>query len=186
MVVTSITQEEYLGSLFFTIDLLGIVSLVLDIHWVMNGFATTSTIQGRRGYTNKIQGIVRMSRIIRLSTRIIRIVRVVRILKIFKLVQKKIDVNEQSKVGKQLEEQIIKRLLILILLMIFAIVFLSSYFYYNQLTYMEFGLFIFNQFQVTKTRDPMFNLTYNIYINEHAVNLINIANKCPTYLCQHI
>jgi hypothetical protein len=168
MIVTSIIQEEYLGSLFFVIDLMGLVSLVLDIHWVMDSFTTTSMISGRDGYSNKVQGIMRMSRIIRLSTRIIRIVRIVRILKIFKLLQKKIDVNEQSKVGKQLEEQTIKRLLILILLMIFAIVFLSSYFYYNQLTYMEFGLFLFNQFE-NNTNTPVFNMTYNIYINEHAV-----------------
>jgi hypothetical protein len=169
-------QEDYLGSLFFVIDVLGIISLVLDIHWVMNSFSTNQMIIGRLGYTNKIQGIMRMSRIIRLSTRIIRIVRIVRILKIFKLLQKKIDVNEQSKVGRQLEEQIVKRLLILILLMIFAIVFLSSYFYYNQLTYMEFGLFLFNKFENTKSNDPLFTLTYNVYVNEHAVNFFfNLA-----------
>jgi hypothetical protein len=151
------------------IDLVALLSLLLDIHWVTEGLIKSMALHDRDSYSNQYISIIRLSRIIRLSTRVTRILRIARVLKLFKLLNKKSDKDyyEQSKVGKQLEDLTMKRLITLILLMLFAIIFLSTYFYFNQLTFMEFGINVFDQYSnVDRTTDRYFNLTKNVYVNE--------------------
>jgi hypothetical protein len=168
LVSFSIMYEEYFLSLFFIIDLAALGSLTLDIHWVTDSLIQNMALNDRDSYSNRFISIIRLSRIIRLSTRVTRILRVTRAIKFFKIFSNSdADNNEQSKVGKQLEDLTMKRLVTLILLMLFAIIFLSTYFYYNQLTYMEFGINLFNQFaNLNRSESRYYNVTRNVYIDQ--------------------
>jgi hypothetical protein len=167
LISNSIIYDDYFLSLFFTVDFLALFSLLLDIQWVTEAFVQYTNVQDRESFSNRYISIIRLARIIRLSTRVTRILRICRLLKIFKIFNKtNLDYQEQSKVGRKLEEKTMKRLITLILLMLFAIVFLATYFYYNQLTFMEFGINIFNQYQsVDRAGNIFYNVTLNVYVD---------------------
>ncbi len=74
-------------------------------------------------------------------------------------------VPEESKVGKKLSDLTTRRVIILVLSMMIGIILFNSSFYYEMLNSMDFGIKIFEEFDTVN--DPNFNLTFNIYVNEH-------------------
>ena len=74
-------------------------------------------------------------------------------------------VPEESKVGKKLSDLTTRRVIILVLSMMIGIILFKSSFYYEMTNSMDFGIRIFEEFD--SVNDPNFNLTFNIYINEH-------------------
>lgn len=166
-------SDDYFMSLYFFIDLVGMLSMALDIHWVINSVIAnlSSGTFYKEASTNKGIGITRLSRGVRIITRAVRILRHTRLLKLFKGLKKK-NVNdnyeeeiknEESKVGQKLEELTLKRVIILVFLMIIAITFFNPNFYYNEMTIMDFGIQIFNDFP---QKDSKFNFTFDIYVEE--------------------
>jgi class 3 adenylate cyclase len=131
--------------------------------------------------------------------RILRIIRLARISKLYKASEKLIEeklnrsmlnkkqeeqqdldpnvsqkrneaVPEESKVGKKLLDLTTRRVIILVLAMMMGIILFDSSFYLSPLTSMNFGIKIFNDFDSIDV--PEFNLTFDIYVNEH----INISS----------
>ena len=89
-------------------------------------------------------------------------------------------VPEESKVGKKLSDLTTRRVIILVLSMMIGIILFKSSFYYEMMNSMDFGMKIFEEFDTVN--DPNFNLTYNIYINEHLnistpIIFFQISNK---------
>jgi class 3 adenylate cyclase len=126
--------------------------------------------------------------------RILRIIRLARISKLYKASEKLIEeklnrsmmnkklqeqgnfdpndtqrrneaVPEESKVGKKLLDLTTRRVIILVLAMMMGIILFDSSFYLSPLTSMNFGIKIFNDFDSVDV--PEFNLTFDIYVNEH-------------------
>jgi len=71
---------------------------------------------------------------------------------------------EESKVGKKLSDLTTRRVIILVLSMMIGIILFDSSFYLSPLTSMDFGI---KAFAIKNMSDPKFNLTFNIYVNEH-------------------
>lgn len=78
--------------------------------------------------------------------------------------------NNETKVARKLSDLILTRVILMILFMIFGIIFFDPNFYFKAESSMEYGLKIFNEFPDLKS--PVVNLTFNIYVQEHLVNLI--------------
>jgi class 3 adenylate cyclase len=72
--------------------------------------------------------------------------------------------QEESKVGKKLSDLTTRRVIILVLSMMIGIILFDSSFYLSPLTSMDFGI---KAFAIKNLSDPKFNLTFNIYVNEH-------------------
>jgi hypothetical protein len=187
--LSSFVVDQYVLGFYFWLDLISILSMVLDIHWfyvflinvVSDGSGNAKTIASiaKAGRGAKIG-----SRAVRIL-RILRIIRLVRITKLYKASEKILDkggfakrkgtaavedkknveIPEESKVGKKLSDLTIKRVIILVLSMMIGIILFNSSFYYNVMTSMDFGIKVFEEFE--SSEDPNFNLTFNIYVTEH-------------------
>lgn len=72
---------------------------------------------------------------------------------------------QESKVGKKLSDLTTRRVIILVLAMMIGIILFDSSFYLSPLTSMDFGIKVFNDFD--SVSEPDFNLTFDIYVNEH-------------------
>ena len=75
------------------------------------------------------------------------------------------EIPQESKVGKKLSDLTTRRVIILVLAMMIGIILFDSSFYMSPLTSMDFGIKVFNDFD--SVMEPDFNLTFDIYVNEH-------------------
>ncbi len=163
-------EHEYTGTLFFWIDMIGLASMVLDIHWINDLVIMDFSSLYKRSINFKVQGLNRLSRGVRIITRAIRMIRIIKLMKLIKSksnpgIDNSEDDGEQeeSKVGQILENLTLKRMVILILLMNIAIIFFNPNFYFNPKSRMDFGIQIFNDIP---PNSELFNFTFNIYIKE--------------------
>jgi hypothetical protein len=163
-------EHEYTGTLFFWIDVIGLASMVLDIHWINDLVIMDFSSLYKTSINFKVQGLNRLSRGVRIITRAIRMIRIIKLMKLIKSksnpgIDNSEDDGEQeeSKVGQILENLTLKRMVILILLMNIAIIFFNPNFYYNPKSRMDFGIQIFNDIP---PNSELFNFTFNIYIKE--------------------
>lgn len=79
--------------------------------------------------------------------------------------KKSSSVPVESRLGKKLSDLTTRRVIVLVLSMMLGIMLFNSSFYYDQLNSMDFGIRMFNDFG--SADDPNFNLTFDIYVNEH-------------------
>jgi hypothetical protein len=184
--ISSFVVDQYVLGFYFWLDLISIISMVLDIHWFYE-FLINSVSDGSSN-AKSIAAIAKAGRGAKIGTRavrilrILRIIRLVRITKLYKasekileknigkvekkfMVDDKTDVPEESKVGRKLSDLTTKRVIILVLSMMIGIILFNASFYYNIMTSMDYGIKIFEEFD--SSDDPNFNLTFNIFISEH-------------------
>ena len=83
--------------------------------------------------------------------------------------EKKLDLPEESKVGKKLTDLTTKRTIVLVLSLLLAIILFNPDFYLTTLTAMDFGLKIFNEFQ--SINDPNLKLCFDLYVNQFKVKI---------------
>ncbi len=76
-VVLSVIQEGYLFSVFFWLDLIGNISIIIDIQWIANQFIPSSA-------ATTSASVVRATRAARLGARYGRLLRLIRILRFIK------------------------------------------------------------------------------------------------------
>jgi hypothetical protein len=194
--ISSIVVENYFLGFYFWLDLVSILSMVLDVHWFY--LTLVNAISGGSSNAKSIAAIAKAGRGAKIGSRavrilrILRIIRLVRITKLYKASEKileknllkdgndkkkiamvdeankgenKIEMPEESKVGRKLSDLTTRRVIILVLSMMIGIILFNSSFYYNVMSSMDFGIKIFEEFPTSN--DPNFNLTFNIYVNEH-------------------
>jgi hypothetical protein len=196
-IISSFVVENYVCGFYFWLDLISVLSMVLDIHWFYE-FLINTVSGGSTSSAKSLAAIAKAGRGAKIGSRavrilrILRIIRLVRITKLYKASEKlierkvlkdelknransanndgteegnRVDVPEESKVGKKLSDLTTKRVIILVLSMMIGIILFNSSFYYNVMTSMDFGIKMFEEFK--NADDPKFNLTFNIYVNEH-------------------
>lgn len=165
---------------FFWLDIISLMSLVLDINWIylllMNSSATTVNAGKLKTNITKVSSALKVFRILRLT-------RVVRIMKLQKLKENidevmekknkpnsfdKSQVNEM-KISKKLNDLILRRVIVLVLSMILGIIVFNPSVYYNTVNSMEFGMKIFKNFE--NFSYEQISLTFDIYISQHVVNI---------------
>ncbi len=171
--------DNYFLRFYFWLDFISIVSMLLDIHWIyefaISLMSTSSTKQERYQSRSAKVG----SRAIRVL-RVVRLIRIVRITKIYKLKEKfgsdgttpsfsfNSSFMEKSKVGKKLSDSTMHRVIVLVLSMIMGIIIFNPNFYYKEITSLEYGIKMFNEFD--SLEDPAVNITIDAYLSNHIVS----------------
>ena len=180
-IISCIVIEGYFLKFFFWLDLISLMSMILDIHWfylyIINlmGSDDGSKIKSAATIAKAGRGARVGSRAVKIL-RILRIIRLVRIAKLYKAKTKFSDdnnknnnnnqiVSEESKVGKKLTDLTTRRVIILVLSMIIGVIIFNSTFYYSPMTSMDFGLKIFNDFD--DIDDEAIKISFDLYVNEH-------------------
>jgi hypothetical protein len=176
LLLSSICFTNYFLKFYFWLDLISILSMLLDIHWfydvvivaLSNGTTQNNIIKSAK--TTKIG--TRAIRILRL----VRLVRLVRIAKLFKASQniknpEKLEdesINKkivETKVGKKLSELTMRKVIILVFSMILGVIFINQNFYYTQISVMEFGMKIFNSYNDVNQEGLIYSLL--IFVSEN-------------------
>jgi hypothetical protein len=171
IIICSLCIERYFLGFFFWLDLISVVSLLLDIHWIYEIIID----QLQLNYKNQIGSHTRTakmgSRAIKIL-RVVRLIRIVRITKIYKLTENlknendnDLGTSEHSKVGKKLSEATMRRVIILVLAMILGIIIFNPNFYFNEITSIEFGIRMFNDY--SSIDDNGLKVIFDNYITSH-------------------
>ena len=137
--------DEYCNGFYFYLDIISILSMLLDVEWISSIILGTSTSKSLNpkslGALAKAGKAARVgSKAIRIL-RIIKIIRQIRIIKLYKKSEKAFtkfmdkknsdEIPSESRVGKKLSELTSRRVVILVFVMILGIIFLDSTFYYE-------------------------------------------------------
>jgi len=197
LIASCIYFEGYRLGFYFWIDLLSIITMLLDIHWfydiILKNISTNSTFpKNEILHSNNAKVGSRAIRILR----IIRLLRIIRISKFYKFSQsanfrnmrnpceifdKKENKNEKLRMSKTFKDFTIRKISVLVIAMIIGIVIFNPNFYYISINSMEFGLKTFKIYD--RMDDPAFKVAFDSYILSHKVffhynNLgNNFANK---------
>jgi hypothetical protein len=198
VVLSCVAIEGYFLGFFFWLDIISILSMILDIHWFYNmiieqiSISSLSVKQTRfHSRTAKVG-----SRAVRVL-RVVRLIRIVRISKFYKFSENinnlennqlssdlkqestqninnlNLDLNsnykDKSKVAKKLADSTMRRVIILVLAMIIGIILFNPNFYYNPISSLEFGIKMFNDY--SSLDDPGLKVTFETYIASHLVKL---------------
>jgi hypothetical protein len=183
LIASCVFFEAYRLGFYFWIDLLSIITMLLDIHWfydiILENISTNSTFpkdEILRSNNAKVG-----SRAIRIL-RIIRLLRIIRISKFYKFSQtanfrnmknpceildNKYNKNEKLKIAKTFKDYTIRRISLLVIAMIIGIVIFNPNFYYISINSMEFGLKTFKMYN--RLDDPALTVAFDSYILSHNV-----------------
>jgi hypothetical protein len=186
VLISSFFLEGYFLKFFFWLDIISILSMLLDIHWFYNMIIEelTDSLVLTSSSTKKVTNTSRIakvsSRAIRVL-RVVRLIRIVRIVKIYKISQNyniKDNTNtsttskimlspteERSKLGKKMSEATMKKVIILVLSMIFGIIIFNPNFYYQPITSMDYGIKVFNDYK--NINDPAVKIIFDFFVSQH-------------------
>ena len=127
ILVCSACKPAYIGGFFFWCDVVGTISLVFDIPWLVPGVDSSSSMLRASRTTRVGARAARVTKMIR----VLRVVRVVRVVKLLKYMRafgaKKGDDGEQeelppaTRVSNALSEAISKRVAMLVMFLVLAI-----------------------------------------------------------------
>jgi hypothetical protein len=183
VIVGSFCVDNYFLGFFFWLDVISIVSLLLNIHW-MNDIIVEN-ISGASDQSST--GNKSNSKTVKVGTkavtvlRIVRLIRIVRITKIFKisenlsgkangkfqidLAKEEEQLVEKLNIGKKLSDSTMRRVIILILSMIMGIIILDPNFYFQAVTSNEFAFKMLNDFK--SINDPGLAIAIDQLIQTH-------------------
>lgn len=171
---------NYFLSFFFWLDLISVISMILDIQWfytfIINEISGNNVPGTKLKAAASIAKAGRGAKIGSRAVKILRVLRIIRLVRISRLYKAttKLGKNkngslepqmEESKIGKKLTELTTKRVIILVLSMIIGIIVFNSSFYYSTLNSIDFGMKIFNE--ISNPDDPTFSRLFNAYIDIH-------------------
>ena len=163
-------DEQYGCGLFFWIDIVGIVSMILDISAISDKivYGDTSGIQQVR--SNRMT-LMKISK----SLKIIRIVRITKLVKMFNHLfrgKNKEDEKVEGDISSRFEDFSSKKMIILIILLLIAIIIFNPNYYYSMTTEIEYGIQLFND--IADDNIELLNDTFNLYID-----FFKDSNKYP-------
>jgi len=170
---------------YFWLDIISLLTLILDINWIytliLNSSVTTVGVGKIKTNITKVSSALRVFRILRLT-------RVVRIMKLQKLKENIDEVMERKnnlknfnsqkrnemKISKKLNDLILRRVIILVLSMIIGIIVFNASVYYNTIDSTEFGMKLFKNFE--NLTFEQISYTFDLYIAQHVVRIKFILN----------
>lgn len=157
--------------------------MFLDIEWLFNLILLKLTQQENTKNIKTINTIARAGKAARISSRAIKVLRIIRIIRDIRIIRlfkegekalerhfKKKQVNE-SLIGKKLSDLTARKFVILILIIVTSLIFLDYSFYIQIESSMEYGLKVFNYFDITEKE---LNMTIDVYIKEHSGTNVNL------------
>eukprot|EP00493_Phyllostaurus_siculus_P027793 UN28141 len=126
LILATIAKENFFGSFFFTLDVVGTVSLILDVPWIQDSIKSALGIDialltvakgGRMGRAARSAGISKM------TTRFIRMVRMLRVVRTARCFSKEhmsedlenTENSRPSRVGVYLADSITKKIILIVL-----------------------------------------------------------------------
>ncbi len=122
IILTTLMDEHYICSLYFFVDSVSTLTILLDISWISNNFNDVSS-----------KVIAQIGRGGRLAARSIRLLRFVRAIKIItegeKFFRKKHNESRDSNAGKMILQLTTKRVIFLIIMLIIAMIIFNINFY---------------------------------------------------------
>ena len=124
LLLQCVCRRNYAGSFFFFMDLIGTVSLIFDISFIVNQFWSTNptTSSTASSHVTQSASVIRLTRFARVL-RVIRLVRIVRLLRYNTPVSQS---RHPSKVGLHLASLIDKRVILMMLGMVIILPFLTG------------------------------------------------------------
>jgi hypothetical protein len=182
VVVGSLCVPGYFLGFFFWLDVLSIVSLLLNINWVNDiiieniSGATDQSFTGKKSNSKTVKVGTKAVTVLR----IVRLIRIVRVTKIFKISEKfsstknrneiliakdEEQLVEKLNIGKKLSDSTMRRVIFLIMSMIMGIIILDPNFYFQAVTSNEFSFKMLNDFK--SINDPGLLLTIDELITTH-------------------
>ena len=168
MIVYCFVDEEYACNLFFFVDILGIGSMILDLHKIADRISYGSGT-GIQQVKNSKMTLLKFSK----SIKIIRIVRATKLVKIFNhLFRKKTndskEINNKEGLSIRFEEFISKKFIYLILFLICCNVIFNPNNYYTSITEVEYGIQLFND--IPENDIKALNFSFNSYVEDFKDN----------------
>jgi len=183
VLVGSFCVDNYFLGFFFWLDVISIVSLFLNIHWVndiiienLSGTSDQSTT-GNKSNSKTVKVGTKAVTVLR----IVRLIRIVRITKIFKISENltgrtvgkfKIELEKEEEqlveklnIGKKLSDSTMRRVIILMLSMIMGIIVLDPNFYFQAVSSNEFAFKMLNDFK--SINDPGLIIAVDQLIKTH-------------------
>lgn len=156
LILSFIFKPDYKWSFYFWLDLIATLSLITDIGWIWD---SALGLDSGNSDNNSLKAAGKASRAGTKTTRALRIIRIVRLIRIVKLYKnakiamekrqknededelfKDVPVGKESRVGKQMSEVTMRRVIIIVLALLFVLPLFDNEFYYTARTSWEFGL----------------------------------------------
>ena len=125
IVVQCIVKRNYFCSFFFWMDLIGTVSLIFDISFIVNSFWSANQLTTSNTASSRVQQSASVIRLTRFA-RILRVIRLVRIVRLFRYNSPLSGSKHPSKVGLHLSELIDKRTILMMLGLVIILPFLTG------------------------------------------------------------
>lgn len=187
-IYSMIYENDYFLQCYFYVDLISLVTLIFDNHWIYDAILKIQVIENidylKRNflYLREIGEKAQEGKRIISYMKIFKLTRISRLYKILSNLQEKgffqsqkenkndpnLEEKEQN-VASKFHELILKRVFYLILFMIFGIIFLDPSLYSKPSSSMKFGMKIFNFFD--SFDNLIFNDTFNVYVRENLVKI---------------
>ena len=83
--ISSIVLEGYFLSFYFWIDLLSIISILLDVHWFYDLIISVITGNGSANIVKSLGAVIKVSKSAKIGARAVRILRVLRIIRLIRI-----------------------------------------------------------------------------------------------------
>ena len=125
IVVQCVVKRNYFCSFFFWMDLIGTVSLIFDISFIVNSFWSSTQLTTSDTASSRVQQSASVIRLTRFA-RILRVIRLVRIVRLFRYNSPLSGSKHPSKVGLHLSELIDKRTILMMLGLVIILPFLTG------------------------------------------------------------
>ena len=161
VILDFLVDEQYGCGLFFWIDIIGIISLILDISSISNKIIKEDNL-GIQHIRFERLIIIKISK----NLKIIRIVRITKLVKIFNHMirkKKKDDDKNDTDISSRFEDFSSKKMIILTIFLLIAIIIFNPNYYFSKTSEIEYGIQLFND--IEKENITKLNQTFNLYIN---------------------
>ena len=158
-------DEKYGCGLFFWIDIISIISMILEISNISEKIIYYDSSGIQQVKTNRMS-IMKISK----SLKIIRIVKMTKLIKLLNhFFKRKKKENEEEKndgdISSRFEDFSSKKMIILIILLLIAIIIFNPNYYYSMRTEIEYGIQLFND--IDENNIKILNNTFNLYISHY-------------------
>lgn len=176
IILTTIVDENYLCDLYFYVDVISTISLLLDVHWIYAEMNAESS-----------KAIVKFGKGGRLAARALRLLRFTKTTKAFTQAQKFVNLNtndrNESHAGKKILELTAKRLYLLIIMLILALICFDISIYSNTNNKTHFSIDYFTYVKNHTQLNYSFEMfKYEMNKTQGNIKLLSVSIYNYTYI----
>ena len=161
VILDFLVDEQYGCGLLFWIDIIGIITMILDISSISDKIIYGDNL-GIQHIMSQRKIIIKISK----SLKIIRIVRITKLVKMFNhMIRKKKNEDDkiETDISSRFEDFSSKKMIILISFLLIAIIVFNPNYYFSMTTEIEYGIKLFND--IEEKNITSLNKTFNLYID---------------------